>query len=495
MATENNKTSNGKVIMVLLLIGFLVQLIFRIILAFSYIPETGGHSLDVLFGIIRMLSGRSLYTNPELPPYPVIQYMPLHYFVIAGVAQLFGVAQNLHDISTVNRLAAILFNLFLFIPVSRILKNIFEIPNRLTYWSSFFAIFLLLNSSNYSGPGSFYLLVLLFSVYYFLCFLKLHHYKYGSELVLSGIFGSLAFFTDQFGFIVQLATLLFLLISVKDRKATIRYAVSSGLTYLFLTIIMIGSSFRYWLLNVFTGLFQVEIFSLKGDTISMSIVQVVYLIVYTGLTCLLFIKPSIDSRYRFLRYLMMCILITTTAGRLLIGLPANYFEMGLILAVMLFIVLINNYTSLKVVARLSLIGFISVFILNQYMNKNWQFLSDLNALRSQYNDGAFVAGYVRQNVKNDEYIFTTFSNEHLLNLQIGEKALFPNREIVVTKYYKGEIFNYTDFHQRIKDGKIKYLIGKSDDLQPRSFLNQEFDGFEKESTIRGYDIYILKASR
>ena len=128
-------------------------------------------------------------------------------------------------------------NVSLFIPVHRIIKNIFEIRDRLTVWSVFFAVFIFIYSADYSGPGSFYLLVLMFSIYYFLCFLKLHSNKYGSELVLSGIFGALACFTNQFGFIIQIASVLFLWLKMKDKKATIRYALSSVLSYLFLSII------------------------------------------------------------------------------------------------------------------------------------------------------------------------------------------------------------------------------------------------------------------
>ena len=209
MKNSENKLSAGRAIFILLFICFIAEFTIRFVLAFSYVPETGGSSLDVLYGIVRMLSGRTLYTNPELPPYAVIGYMPLHYYVVAGVCQLFGVAQNIHDVSTVNRIIILMFNLFLFIPTDRILHNIFEIRNRKSSWSAFFVIFLIINSSDYSGPGSFYLLVLLFSIYYFLCFLKLHTNKYGSELVLSGIFGALACFTDQFGFLLQVTVVLF----------------------------------------------------------------------------------------------------------------------------------------------------------------------------------------------------------------------------------------------------------------------------------------------
>ena len=114
--------------------------------------------------------------------------------------------------------------------------------------------------------------------------------------------------------------------------------------------------------------------------------------------------------------------------------------------------------------------------------------------KSDYADWTLVSRYVKQNVKNDEYIFTSIGKQNMINLLIGEKALFPTRDIVLENTYPNKIYNYSDFSQRVKDGKIKYLISKDAD-QPEKFLNVIFEGYEKETNLRGYDIYIYKESR
>ena len=494
MKSIEKEISKGRVIFISLFICFLSEFTIRFILALSYVPETGGASLDVLYGIVRMLSGRPLYTNPELPPYAVIGYMPLHYYVVAGVSQLFGVGQSIHDVSALNRVINLLFNVSLFIPVHRIIKNIFEIRDRLTVWSVFFAVFIFIYSADYSGPGSFYLLVLMFSIYYFLCFLKLHSNKYGSELVLSGIFGALACFTNQFGFIIQIASVLFLWLKMKDKKATIRYALSSVLSYLFLSIILIGSSYNYWLRHLFNGLFHFDLISFGETDLYSFVIEIAYLLAITGITLSFFPRIKFDWWFVFLRFLILFIFTITVTGRLFFGLSIVYFESGLMLAILLFSVIICNYPDLKATSRVLLLCGSVIFILNIYQNKTWEMLRDIRTYSKQYDDCAFVAGYVKQNVKNDEYIFALTRQDNFMNTLIGEKALFPNKKLAMSKYYNSKSLRYDDFRQRLKEGKIKYLIGENDN-QPAVFLDEAFVGFEKESRSRGYSIFILKASK
>ena len=114
--------------------------------------------------------------------------------------------------------------------------------------------------------------------------------------------------------------------------------------------------------------------------------------------------------------------------------------------------------------------------------------------KAEYADWTLVSRYVKLNVKNDEFIFTAIGKENMINLLIGEKALFPTRDIVLENTYPNKIYDYSDFTQRVKDGKVKYIVTR-DSVQPEKFLDAVFERYEKETSLKGYDIYIYKESR
>ena len=282
-----------RTVFILLGLGFISLLILRLIYSLSYIPATQGSTINMLYGIMKMLNGRNLYSSPELPPYSVIQFMPLQYYVVAGVSQLMGISQNLHAVTELNRLLCLFFNLLLFIPLFRILVKIFGVKNKELYWSVYFGCFMLIPSSDYTGQGSLFILVVLFAIYYFFCFQNLYDNKYGAELVLSGIFTALAFFTNQIGFILFIGLLFYLMMQVKDRKATIRFALSFSLASVFLFIILIGSSFNYWYLNIILRLQNPVDFKFIHEITSGSIFVIMYFISMAGLAITVFTIPDI----------------------------------------------------------------------------------------------------------------------------------------------------------------------------------------------------------
>lgn len=494
MASNNGLQLAGKKVFVVLLAGFIIEFIYRVVLCFSFVPETGGSSVNVLFGVSRMLEGRSLYTNPELPPFPFINFMPLHYYTVAGVSQLFGIGERIHSLSVINRLLCLLFNLLIFIPVRRSLKNIFEVTDKKMSWAVFFIIFLLLRSYNFSGPGSLYLLALLFSVYYFLCFLNLYTNKYGAELVLCGIFSSLASFTNQAGFVVQLTIFLFLLIYIKDRKATLRYVLSMGIANLFLAIMLIGSSFNYWLMDLFIQWLHIGALALNSLQYSSPLVLIINSLAFITCILSLIFDSGLTDREKFLRFTIVGITIGSLTGFIFFDSRDDSFAGAIGLSMMLFIISINNDINLKIAQKLYLFALLALIIVGQINDFSTTGKALLADNKSDYENCAVVSDYVKQNVKNDEFIFTIFSSENLMNLQIGEKALFPNRDLVLQKAYPGNVFNYENFIQRYKDGKIKYLVG-IEGQQPLKFLDLDFDGYIKETTIKGYDIYVLKLNR
>lgn len=79
---------------------------------FVHTLDLGGVEGNVVYGIQRLLLGLPLYTDPESPPFAVIQYTPLYYYLAAAVGLLTGVdAQEPQEVFVLGRVLCLLFNL------------------------------------------------------------------------------------------------------------------------------------------------------------------------------------------------------------------------------------------------------------------------------------------------------------------------------------------------------------------------------------------------
>lgn len=70
---------------------FLLNLLYKGSLVASFAPDLGGFERNVILGIQQILLGKGLYSNPEASPFFIIQYMPLYYYLVAGLAFLFRI--------------------------------------------------------------------------------------------------------------------------------------------------------------------------------------------------------------------------------------------------------------------------------------------------------------------------------------------------------------------------------------------------------------------
>jgi len=91
---------------------FLLTLAIRLLLSGYHNSSLGGIEQNVIYGIQRLLLGQDLYQNPSLPPYAVMQYTPLYYYLIAGLARLSSIgATDVQEIYVLCRSMALLFNI------------------------------------------------------------------------------------------------------------------------------------------------------------------------------------------------------------------------------------------------------------------------------------------------------------------------------------------------------------------------------------------------
>src|SRR4051812_1556363 len=114
----------SSIIVGLLAVAAVMVLILRLLLAFSYLPETGGMSVNMMYGTLHLLKTGMLYINPELPPFSITQYMPLHYYIVRGLAKLFN-AGDVHQLMILHRIVCLLFSVLYCFIVTWTIKKLF----------------------------------------------------------------------------------------------------------------------------------------------------------------------------------------------------------------------------------------------------------------------------------------------------------------------------------------------------------------------------------
>jgi len=102
-----------KRLLVILILGLMVvHLGFRIRLLTDHRVDLGAQEINVVYGIQKIMLGRPLYQDPEVPPFDVMQYTPAYYFVCAGVGKLVRI--DVHDtyaLFLLSRIISLVLNL------------------------------------------------------------------------------------------------------------------------------------------------------------------------------------------------------------------------------------------------------------------------------------------------------------------------------------------------------------------------------------------------
>ncbi len=81
--------------LVVLILGLMVvHLGLRIRLLTDHRVDLGAQEINVVYGIQKIMLGRPLYQDPELPPFDVMQYTPAYYVVCAAIGIAVGVDEH-----------------------------------------------------------------------------------------------------------------------------------------------------------------------------------------------------------------------------------------------------------------------------------------------------------------------------------------------------------------------------------------------------------------
>lgn len=74
-----------------LLLAVLTTLYVRVHYVDNYTLDTGGYDQNVVYGIVRIMNGTPLYTDPQQAPFSIVQYAPLHMRIIGALGRLLDI--------------------------------------------------------------------------------------------------------------------------------------------------------------------------------------------------------------------------------------------------------------------------------------------------------------------------------------------------------------------------------------------------------------------
>lgn len=103
-----------------------------------------------------------------------------------------------------------------------------------------------------------------------------------------------------------------------------------------------------------------------------------------------------------------------------------------------------------------------------------------------------VADVIKANFKTDSgYVFINLHNPfHFFNNLLYREAILPQYEIVYFTTYNRRIFDYSDFRQKLLNGKTRFLVVKS--VSGFKFLDIDITGFQLKQENEFFLIYERK---
>lgn len=470
----------------------LCLLILRIILAFSWLPETGGVSINVLYGIKRLVDGLPLYTSPEQPPFPVIQYMPLYFYLVKTLASISGHTE-IHSLMVLNRCLCLIADLACTWLLSVMLIRSFRM-SILSSWTLALVYFVSIPAIIYGRVDNFYLLFTITTIAISIRNLISYDNQRGAESnfrswVLPGILAGLSVLTKQTGLFLCIFTVSFLIVRLKDLKSAMIFSTTALIVFASGILLMQPGEIQSFLLNVVDGVkngintnWFIEVL-LKNYFLKHS-----YLIALGILTAWLEWNNRKSVLSSFIGCGIAWYFIVATASSLKAGSGPNYYLEFLSLTILGIGNLSLRYASeIRRITPYALI-LSPFFLLASANDKGWGDTRYMKQAKVDYQKCSEVAEYLRPQLGPSEWVMTGFHKENLLNIMLCDKALFPCREVAFYFTWPLGVFRFTEFKAMKEQGKIPFVVVKKG-KEAGKYLDTDFNQYKADTVIAGYQIY------
>lgn len=488
----NKKSKFEIALFTILAIMGISLLALRIILAFSWLPETGGVSINVLYGIKRIMDGFPLYTSPEQAPFPIIQYMPLYFYFVKTIAGVLGLS-DIHSLMVLNRSLCLWADMACTCIISTMLIRIFGMRT-LPAWTLSLIYFVSIPAIIYGRADNLYLLFTISCISLTIRNLmqidKNPNESPGLQRwILPGVLAGFSILTKQTGIFLCLFTGIFLILKLRNKRSVLAFSASAILVFAAGILVMHSGKLSFLMMNVMDGVkngintnWFAEVL-LKNYFLKHS-----YLIALGILAAWLEMKNRKSAVSTFIGFGIAWYFIIATATSFKAGSGPNYYLEFIAMSLLGIGNLSLRYPS--EIRRINPYAFIlsPFFLLASANDKGWGDTRLMMAAKTDYQNCSEVTRYLTPRIGPSEWVMTGFHKENLLNIMLCDKALFPCREVAFYFTWPLGVFRFNEFQTLKEKGKIPFVI-VAEGEQAGQYLNTEFNDYQKDTVIAGYQIY------
>ena len=476
-----------KFFFILLAFLLVMVIIMRFFIIISFSPDIVVGEDNNVWNIQKMLSGLPLYTNPELPPYEIFQYSPISQYFTLWTCKFLNVvpSKDSHTIFIIGRILSLLFNLITSYYIFILLKRFFNS----NFWISIIVsiyCFIDLTPLDYTlRTDSFYNLISIIAIYYFVKFLA---FKRRKDLIISMFFISTSLFTKQSGIQFYFFIPFYLILCKRHKNLldSIVYLIIFSLGYFITFYTLYGNNF----VNSF-----VKGIANRIDLIAAYHIWNTYFFQHFPFILLGFVAiwkwnflVNLYNPKSFIGTLSIFLLLFSLVTSLKVGSSTNYYTLFNYIIFSIVGIYTSELTSkygdknLFLIINLFIIIIPTNLIIDRYFTKHSIHFNEQN--KKEFLKDSYFSAHVKTIIHDKKNLIFT-PNKNLKNF-FPEQTIFPN-----TEYYAESIFNYDNFTKNKK--KLTYIILNSNDDKNMNIRTIDFFKIDlkKYDTILNYDSRIL----
>lgn len=429
---------------------------------FFHTFDIGGLEHYWICSIQKILLGYNLYENPQVPPFDIIQYAPLHFYLVAFIEKITGInGYNPYDVYLTSRIVALSLNIIMLFIIAAILHKVFRVKVGLNILACVLS-FVTLTPHFYSRGDCLYIVLSLGSFAFFLLFIKSVFFKNKVIfLIISCLLAVLTLFTKQSGLMIMGIYVFFLLFINKDYKF-LGITIISFIVFGAIIFFSIVPNDQYYTIyqNTILGLnhgyslfFFISIFTNRYylDMLCFLIIGIVFSIYFLKQTTI---------EYKFLGVSIALSLAFGIATGFKIGASLNYLiDFYIFTFIGLAIYLSSIQSEKKIIFKI----FIYLAIVIVLFFKSAELFSAvyISHYRSDekelYDNEKQVTDYFIKDLKVDTSAHIYLADRGSLENFLIRYTVMNHKEVVELTNVR-HVFDYSYFKSNANDGYVKYLI-------------------------------------
>ncbi|MCA1961461.1 MAG: hypothetical protein LDL33_11775 [Desulfomonile sp.] len=475
----------------------LATLAFGVWICFSDIVDCWGLEHNVVYGVIKLLSGKSLYGDPLSPPFDVVQYAPLFYLLSAGAAGAFGIeAQSVYQVSVVARGVSTVCAALLCLAIYFFATRVKHTARLIAALCSATVLILEFQCLFVGLPNTLQSLCMFLTVALAATSLVRSDSENQSRWLvltaLSGLFGAAALLSKQSGIQGIFIVAAFLALKRLWGHLICFIGVSFLVAVLFFVVAepLLGDSWRE---NIIEGIRNpIALKAVFVTTYHPFFSQLSILVAYAVVVTLDWLERSPADEQMLLLWAMWAMWAFALATSLKIGSAAHYFNDFIVMLAPCAAMHLTQMTSepseapqggRRLVVILA-VTFLFLFPMRTIYTIG-RTTTSLKIVNNTYSSRTEIVDYLRGKFANRP-VSWFFAEDQVLPLFLPEVGLFPHPDVMA--YYPRKEIALENYLNLVRHGHVAYLV-LSDPHKFTPWFIPKPGGFVLEKVIGPYRVY------